>query len=216
MNKTKQTRLALLLTVAILIVDQVVKILVKTNMQIGEEFNVIGSWFRIHFTENNGFAFGMSMGGDVGKIVLTTFRIVASAALVWFLNRMIKKGARTPVVVYTSLIIAGALGNVIDSLFYGIIFNESYFQVATLFPPEGGYAPLMLGRVVDMFYIPLFELTWPQWLPFVGGQHFEFFNAIFNVADSAITIGVVWFAVDQIFIQAKSSKSETTDAGQEK
>lgn len=216
MNKTKQTRLALLLTVAILIVDQVVKILVKTNMQIGEEFNVIGSWFRIHFTENNGFAFGMSMGGNVGKIVLTTFRIVASAALVWFLNRMIKKGARTPVVVYTSLIIAGALGNVIDSLFYGLIFNESYFQVATLFPPEGGYAPLMLGRVVDMFYFPLFELTWPQWLPFVGGQHFEFFNAIFNVADSAITIGVVWFAVDQIFIQAKASKSETTDAGLEK
>lgn len=213
MNKTRQTRLVVLLIAAIIIVDQVVKFLVKTNMQIGEEFNVIGSWFRIHFIENEGFAFGMALGGSTGKLVLTLFRVVASGAIVWLLVNMIRRGTRNSLVICTTLILAGALGNMIDSCFYGLVFNESYYQVASFFPPEGGYAPLFQGRVVDMFFFPIFAFDWPQWVPFVGGQHFEFFNAIFNVADSAITIGVVWLIIDQIFISPKYSKSTVKESG---
>lgn len=213
MNKTRQTRLVVLLIAAIIIVDQVVKFLVKTNMQIGEEFNVIGSWFRIHFIENEGFAFGMALGGSTGKLVLTLFRVVASGAIVWLLVNMIRRGTRNSLVICTTLILAGALGNMIDSCFYGLVFNESYYQVASFFPPEGGYAPLFQGRVVDMFFFPIFAFDWPQWVPFVGGQHFEFFNAIFNVADSAITIGVIWLIIDQIFISPKYSKSTVKESG---
>lgn len=212
MNKTRQTRLVVLLIAAIIIVDQVVKFLVKTNMQIGEEFNVIGSWFRIHFIENEGFAFGMALGGSAGKLVLTLFRVVASGAIVWLLVNMIRRGTRNSLVICTTLILAGALGNMIDSCFYGLVFNESYYQVASFFPPEGGYAPLFQGRVVDMFFFPIFAFDWPQWVPFVGGQHFEFFNAIFNVADSAITIGVIWLIIDQIFISPKYSKSTVKES----
>lgn len=208
MDKKRQARLAILLTVGILIVDQVVKILVKTNMQIGEEIPLIGSWCRLHFIENVGFAFGMSIGGNVGKVALTLLRLVASAAIVWYIVHIIRKGCRTSQVAYLSLILTGAVGNLIDSCFYGLIFNESYYTLATLFPPEGGYAPLFQGRVVDMFYFPLFEFVWPNWVPFLGGQHFEFFNAIFNVADAAITIGIVWLAVDYFFVVPKLSKPE--------
>lgn len=207
MDKRKQTRLAVLLAVGILVVDQVVKILVKTNMQIGEDIPLIGTWCRLHFIENAGFAFGMSIGGSVGKVALTLLRLVASAAIVWYIGRIIRKGCRTAQVAYLSLLLAGAVGNLVDSCFYGLIFNESYYNVATLFPPEGGYAPLFQGRVVDMFYFPLFEFTWPQWMPFVGGDRFEFFNAIFNVADAAVTIGIFWLAIDIFFVVPKHSES---------
>ena len=193
---------------AILVVDQVVKILVKTNMQIGKDIPLIGEWCRLHFIENEGFAFGMSMGGATGKVVLTLVRLVASAAIAWLLVRMVKGGTRSSLVVSLALIFAGAVGNLVDSCFYGLIFNESYYSVATLFPADGGYAPLLQGKVVDMFYFPLFEFDWPTWLPLVGGNHFEFFNAIFNVADSAITIGIVWLIIDQFFIAPKYKKSE--------
>ena len=208
MDKKKQARLVVLLVAALLVVDQVVKILVKTHMQIGEDIPLIGEWCRLHFIENEGFAFGMSMGGATGKVVLTLVRLVASAVIAWLLVRMVKGGTRSSLVVSLALIFAGAVGNLVDSCFYGLIFNESYYSVATLFPAEGGYAPLLQGKVVDMFYFPLFEFDWPMWVPLVGGNHFEFFNAIFNVADSAITIGIVWLLIDQFFIAPKYKKSE--------
>ena len=145
----------------------------------------------------------MSMGGATGKVVLTLVRLVASAVIAWLLVRMVKGGTRSSLVVSLALIFAGAVGNLVDSCFYGLIFNESYYSVATLFPADGGYAPLLQGKVVDMFYFPLFEFDWPTWLPLVGGNHFEFFNAIFNVADSAITVGIVWLMIDQFFIAPK-------------
>ena len=207
MDKKRQARLVVLLVAALIVVDQVVKILVKTNMQIGEDIPLIGEWCRLHFIENEGFAFGMSMGGATGKVVLTLLRLVASAAIAWLLVRLVKGGTRSSLVVSLALIFAGAVGNLVDSCFYGLIFNESYYSVATLFPAEGGYAPLLQGKVVDMFYFPLFEFDWPTWMPLVGGNHFEFFNAIFNVADSAITIGIVWLIIDQFFIAPKYKKS---------
>ncbi len=199
-----------ILVTALIVIDQVVKILVKTNMHIGEEIFVLGSWFRIHFLENNGIAFGMLAGGGMagfGKIMLTLLRIVASIALAWYLVRSARRGARTPFLIYLSLILAGAVGNVIDSCFYGLIFNTPSYEVATLFPEGGGYGSFMQGKVVDMFYFPIFEFFWPEWIPFIGGQHFEFFSAIFNVADACITVGVAWFIIDQLLIQ-KEAKTE--------
>lgn len=194
----------------ILVVDQVVKFLVKTNMQIGEEIPLIGEWCMLHFVENEGFAFGMAFGGNAGKIILTLFRLVASAGLLWYLLHIIKKGTRTPLAICLALIVVGAVGNLIDSCFYGLIFNESYYTVAQLFPPEGGYAPLLQGRVVDMFYFPLIDTTLPEGFPIWGGKHFVFFNAIFNVADAAITIGAIWLIVDQLFF-ANKKKEDTQE-----
>ena len=159
-------------------------------MYLGQEIVLFPNWGIIHFTENNGMAFGMELEGSYGKLLLSSFRVLAIAGLGYYLYWLVKNKENRGYIYCIALVFAGALGNLLDSAFYGVIFNESYNQVATMFPKEGGYAPFLFGRVVDMFYFPLFEGSWPEWIPVIGGQNFKFFNAIFNVADMAISTGV--------------------------
>lgn len=188
----------------ILLIDQIVKFWIKLNFTLGEELFLIGDWCRLHFIENEGMAFGMSFGEEVGKLILTLFRIIAATLIFFYLRKLVIKKENKLVIYAFTLIFAGAVGNIIDSLFYGLIFSEStFFTTAQLFPESGGYAPLCLGKVVDMFYFPLIDTTLPQWIPFVGGNHFEFFNAIFNVADIAITVGVGLLVVSVFVLNNK-------------
>ena len=181
-------RIALLTIFSVLVIDQVIKIIVKTTMYWHESIR-IADWFYIYFTENNGMAFGMEI---FGKLFLTSFRIVAVSVIGWFLYKFVQKGLKTGFIVCVSLILAGALGNIIDSLFYGMVFNEStHAQIASFMPAEGGYAPFLYGKVVDMFYFPIIEMNWPSWMPFIGGEHFIFFSPIFNFADAAISCGII-------------------------
>ncbi|MBU0763986.1 MAG: lipoprotein signal peptidase, partial [Bacteroidetes bacterium] len=173
------------LVVLILVFDQLLKIIVKTNMFLGQEYQVIGSWFRIHFTENNGMAFGMEFGGNTGKIILTLFRICAVFFIGWYLLRLARKNSPMGLLICISMIMAGAMGNIFDSAFYGMIFSDSYYQVASVFPDTGGYAPFLQGKVVDMLYFPVFEGTYPDWFPFWSNEHFIFFRPVFNIADSS-------------------------------
>lgn len=208
----KELKKPLILILLILVVDQLIKIYVKTHFAIGDDVKVLGlDWFRIHFLENKGMAFGMSFGNTVGKFLLTLIRLVLSVAIFIYMNKLIKRGEKKIIIYSFALIFAGAVGNIIDCLFYGIIFNEStVFAAATMFPAEGGYAPFLFGRVVDMFYFPLIDTTWPDWIPFVGGNNFRFFNAIFNFADASITIGVVLLLVSYIWL-SKSKKNNQED-----
>lgn len=198
---------SILLITLIIIVDQALKFWVKLNMTMGQEYSVIGNWFLIHFTENYGMAFGLQFWGKFGKLFLSLFRIVAVGFIGYFISQLIKKNASSGLVIGISLIMAGAIGNIIDSAFYGLIFSESGFiNTAVLFPPEGGYAPFLHGRVVDMFYFPIIDTVWPNWVPWVGGTQFIFFRPVFNIADSAITIGVfylVLFRWREIFSEKK-------------
>lgn len=177
--------------VVLLVLDQAVKIWIKTHMMIGDEFNVIGDWFKIHFIENNGMAFGMELGGEWGKMMLSLFRIMAVTLIGWYIFHLLKQKAPKGVIFSCALIFCGAIGNIIDSMFYGMIFNESYSQVATLFPPGGGYSSFLHGKVVDMLYFPIYEGFLPDWIPIWGGEFFVFFRPVFNFADSYITVGVL-------------------------
>lgn len=175
----------------VLLVDQIVKFQIKTSMTIGESMYVLGNWFQIRFIENPGMAFGLDIPGKWGKPVLTLFRIIAVVIIGWYLRQLIIKKVKTGLIVCVSLIFAGASGNIIDSVFYGRIFNEStYFTVASLFPEGGGYAPLLYGKVVDMLYFPLVHGHFPQWSPISPGEEFIFFRPIFNLADSSISVGI--------------------------
>jgi signal peptidase II len=182
---------SILLIILILIADQILKIWIKTHMVLGEEIPVFGKWGMFHFIENNGMAFGMEMGGKTGKLILSVFRIIAIFAIGWFLNSIIKKKVNMGLILAVSAILAGAAGNIIDSAFYGIIFSESFYQPAVMFPPGGGYSSFMLGKVVDMLYFPIINTHWPDWSPFRPGESFIFFRPVFNIADSSITCGVI-------------------------
>ena len=179
---------AYLLIISILLIDQISKIYIKTNFFINEEVKVF-DWFRIHFIENEGMAWGAEIPGEYGKLILTIFRIIAVGGIAWWLWDSVRKNSSNYLIVAIALIFTGALGNIIDSVFYGVIFNDSYHQVASAFS-ENPYGTWFHGEVVDMFYFPMWEGFLPSWLPFWGGKHFTFFNAIFNVADVAISTGV--------------------------
>tara|TARA_B100000902_G_scaffold162252_1_gene157570 strand:+ start:1028 stop:1615 length:588 start_codon:yes stop_codon:yes gene_type:complete len=174
----------------VLLLDQILKIWVKTHMFLGQEFQFF-DWFIIHFTENNGMAFGIELGGLIGKIALTLFRIIVVILGIYYIRKTVKPRFPTGALISAGLIIGGAIGNIIDSCFYGLIFNDSYNNVAKIFPDSGGYAPLFQGRVVDMFYFPLINSHFPSWIPIWGGEHFIFFRPVFNIADAGISVGIL-------------------------
>lgn len=183
----------ILIILGVLILDQALKIYIKTNFEYGEDMSLFGSnWAYFNFVENNGMAFGLSLGGEYGKLALSLFRIVAVVFLWIYIQRLVRSNAHFGLLVSFALIFAGAVGNIIDSTFYGLIFSESRYHggLAVMFPPGGGYAGLLHGKVVDMFYFPIIDTYLPEWFPIWGGQRFEFFKPVFNIADASISVGV--------------------------
>lgn len=181
-------QLSILIIFSVLIIDQIIKIWVKTNMFWHESIRIT-DWFFIYFTENNGMAFGMEI---IGKLFLTSFRIIAVALIIWYLIKIVEQNLKTGYIVCISLILAGAIGNIIDCVFYGVLFSEStHSSLATFVPIGEGYSEWFYGKVVDMFYFPIIDTNWPEWMPFVGGEHFIFFSPIFNFADAAISCGII-------------------------
>jgi len=186
----------LIIIFLVLLLDQAVKIYVKTHFIIGDEYQV-APWCIIHFAENGGMAYGMEFSGQYGKIFLSVFRIAAVVLLGWYLRNLVRKKAHWGLVTSIALIFAGAIGNIIDSAFYGLFFSDSNYQLATFLPKSGGYAPFLHGQVVDMFYCPFIHGTFPSWVPLVHNQNFTFFNFIFNCSDAYVTIGVVSLLIFQ-------------------
>ena len=205
----------LLLIFLVLLIDQGSKVWVKTNMFLGQEFKIFGDWFIIHFTENNGMAFGLEFAGEYGKLFLSLFRIVAVFGIGWYLSRLVIEKAHPLLITSMSLILAGAIGNIIDSAFYGIIFSASDFRLAEFLPADGGYSSLLHGKVVDMFYFPIFKGFLPDWIPFWGGDYFIFFRPVFNIADASISVGVGLILIFQSLLfkkeQIQSSDNSSDD-----
>lgn len=202
-----QGKLAALIIIAVLVIDQIIKIWVKTSMYMHESIRIT-DWFYIYFTENNGMAFGMEL---FGKLFLTSFRVVAVCLIAWYLFRVVNRHYKTGYIVCLSLILSGAVGNIIDSIFYGEIFSESTrTQIASWVPLGEGYGSWLHGKVVDMFYFPIIDTNWPSWMPFVGGEHFIFFSPIFNFADAAISCGIIAILLfySRYLNQESGSKSE--------
>lgn len=200
---------AIAIIILILLIDQVSKIYIKTTFIIGDGFDVF-SWFKIHFIENEGMAWGAKIPGQYGKLFLTLFRLIAIVGIGYWLWDSVRKNASRVLIVSIALIFAGALGNIIDSVFYGLIFNDSTSQVATFMPAEGGYGTLFHGKVVDMLYFPLWEGVLPEWIPFWGGTYFTFFDPVFNIADSAISIGLLLLVIFNKKAFPKKSKEEVS------
>ncbi len=199
---------AIVIILLILIADQILKIYIKTNFRLYETHEILGHWFQLHFIENNGMAFGIElMSGRVGKIILSVFRLIAVLGGIFYLRKVSRTDVHSWFLTFLAMIIAGAAGNLLDSIFYGQIFTLSTYHTVSQFTAYGtGYAPLFEGRVVDMLYFPLFEFDWPKWLPFIGGDHFLFFAPIFNIADFAITTGSICMLVFQRRLFTNSDK----------
>ena len=205
----KRGWMAVAIVMVILLIDQIIKIWVKTNMMLHEQIEIF-SWFKIVFIENNGMAYGMEIGS---KLVLSIFRIIAVCFLGWYIAKQVCQKARWGYIACLSMIIAGAAGNIFDSMFYGLIFNASSEYYTSYFVPFGtGYAPFLMGKVVDMFYFPLIVTTWPEWMPMVGGNQFIFFSPIFNFADASISVSVVLlFLFYRNEIEVSFKKESKTD-----
>lgn len=206
-------RNALIIVFLIIIIDQTLKFYIKTHFYYGEEINIFGNWFKLHFIENEGMAFGMKLGeASIGKLILTLFRLVAVIFGFFLLKNLTVKKYTNGVIICGALILAGALGNLIDSVFYGMIFTESSFHLAHLVPFGQGYADLFHGKVVDMLYFPIVDTVLPSNIPFIGGKEFVFFEPVFNVADSAISIGVITLVIFQKKLIHK--RAEVVNKGQ--
>ena len=202
----------LIIIFLVLFFDQLIKIYVKTHFFLGQEVNIFGGWFILHFTENNGMAYGMEFGGDFGKLFLSIFRIVAVGVGAWYLWSLGKQKEDKLYIICISLIIAGAIGNIIDSAFYGVLFSDSNYEVARFLPEEGGYSKFLHGKVVDMFYFPVIRGHFPAWFPFWGTEEFIFFRPVFNLADASISAGVAIIILYQKrFFKKKAAEPDEED-----
>lgn len=209
---------AFLVIAAVIFADQASKVWVKTNMHLDQSIPVFGDWFYIHFIENPGMAFGLEFWGESGKLLLTSFRLLAAAGFTWYLLKLIREKAHPGLILSISLVLAGAVGNIIDSVFYGVLFSESPYysgEVAQFLPPGGGYAPLLHGHVVDMLYFPVVDGYWPEWVPYIGGDRFQFFRPVFNIADSAISVGLGLIIVGQKAFFKKEKPAEESSSEDE-